>query len=314
MLVSGLGDAIQEAVAEEEGKDPRLKKLEVLARELHEEGVDFRVDRGEVYTGRSELNFSATVEIEQPKEHLRLGIVSDTHLGSVYEQLTHLKDFYRRAEDEGVDAFLHAGDLVQGTPRMHRGMEHEVHLHSSDGQVGYAVDVYPRSEKKTYVITGNHDDAWINESGTNPVRQFANQREDIEYIGRDSCYLDINGLRTYIAHPDGGQSYAKSYKAQKLVEALPEREKVQLAIMGHYHTYGVFKIQNTQVVLQPCFQGQYPWLVRKGLYPTIGGQILDIRFDEENIVEFSHTLIEYQEIKQDWDRDVSLAHQRPSGA
>lgn len=311
--MSGLGDAIDQAIAEQEGVDPRLKKLEQLSRELHSEGIEFRVDRGEVYVGRTESSFNVEIKTSEP-ERLRLGVVSDTHLGSTYEQLTSLRDFYRRAEDAGVDAFLHAGDLTQGTPKMHRGMEHEVHLHSCDGQVGYASYVYPKSTKRTYMITGNHDDSWINESGTNVVRLLSQLRDDIEYIGRDSCYIDIGGLKIYIAHPDGGQTYAKSYKAQKLVEAIPEREEVRLAILGHYHTYGVFKIQNTQVVMQPCFQGQYPWLVRKGLYPTIGGHILDIRFDEKQIVEFTHTLVEYPERHHDWDKDISYEYSRPSGA
>lgn len=313
--MSGLGDAINEAVAEEEGIDPRLKKLKDLAKELHEEGVDFHVDRGETYVGQETHTYTADIRIvPQEKHHLRLGVVSDTHLGSVYEQLSALKDFYQRAVDEGVDAFIHAGDLVQGTPKMHRGMEHEVHLHSCDGQLEYAAEVYPETPLTTYMITGNHDDSWINESGTNVVRQLAALRDDISYLGRDSCYLTIAGLRIYVAHPDGGASYAKSYKAQKLMEALPEKERIQLAILGHYHTYGVFKIQNTQVVMQPCFQGQYPWLVRKGLYPTIGGQILDIEYNEDHIENFTHTLFEYQESLQDWDKDASYKHQRPSCA
>ena len=312
--MSGLGDAINEAAAEAEDKDPRVRKMEELARELHEDGVDFRVDRGQVYLGRSEAEDQAIDLVTNVKNHLKLGIVSDTHLGSSYEQLTALKDFYDLAEADGVDAFLHAGDLIQGTPKMHRGMEHEVHIHSADGQINYAVDVYPKVSKTTYMITGNHDDSWTNESGINVVRRVAQERDDIEYIGRDSCYFEINGLRTYIVHPDGGSSYAKSYKAQKLVEALPERERVQLAIIGHYHTYGVFKIQNTQVVMQPCFQGQYPWLVRKGLYPTIGGQILDLEYDDDRIIRFQHTLYEYDEKTQDWDRDISFKHSRPSVA
>lgn len=313
--MSGLGDAITEAVAEQEGSDPRLKKLENLAKELHDEGVDFRVDRGNLYVGRNEATYNYDVNvIPAKKQKLVIGVVSDTHLGSSYEQLTALNDFYHQAEEAGVDFYLHAGDLVQGTPKMHRGMEHEVHLHSLEGQVAYAADVYPRVSKPTYMITGNHDDSWTNESGVNVVRQLSNLRDDIEYVGRDSCYLTINGLRMYMVHPDGGASYAKSYKAQKLVEALPEREGVQLAIVGHYHTYGVFKIQNTVVVMQPCFQGQYPWLVRKGLYPTIGGQILELEYDDERITRFSHTLYEYDEREKDWDRDISYKHARPSVA
>jgi len=297
--------------AELEGKDPRLAHLEAIAAELHAEGVDFAVQHGRLYVGPPERDIERSVTLGT-KGRLRLAVIADTHFGSIYEQTTALTAFYAEADRRRVDAFIHGGDLTQGTPKMHRGMEHEVHLHSADGQVASTAEKLPKSRrgKKIYILTGNHDDSWINESGTNVVRQVAALRPDVEYIGRDSCYLTLDGLRIYVVHPDGGQSYAKSYRPQKITEAIPIRERTQLVIIAHFHTYGVFKVQESQVVMQPCFQGQYPWLMRKGLYPAIGGVILDIIYDDDGITEFTHTFIEYRERKDDWDREASLRASR----
>lgn len=305
-----LKEAINEAQAEKEGKDPLVLTLEQTARELWNSGIDFRVQNGQVYLGEREREHEATINLGT-KNVLKLGIVSDTHFGSRYEQLSALKDFYRIANEEGVDAFVHGGDLVQGTPKMHRGMEHEVHLHSADGQINYAIEVYPESEAPTYFITGNHDDSFINESGTNPVRALCNSRDDFHYVGQDASYLNIDGLRIYVVHPSGGLSYAKSYKPQKLVESLPLNKKTHLVLIGHYHTYGVFKVQETECALLPCWQGAYPWLIRKGLYPTIGGIIMEIEYNEERITRFTHTLIDYPELEDDFDQEASLRWQRP---
>jgi predicted phosphodiesterase len=303
-LTIGLEEDFLKAEAEATGKDPKLLAVEKAVEDAHSSGLDFRVERGQVFVGGDHRDNEYVLDLES-KDEMVIAIASDTHFGSKYEQLSALEHFCEEAVKRGADAFLHAGDLVQGTPKMHRGMEHEVHIHSADGQTRYAAEKLPETGKPWYIITGNHDDSWINESGTNVVRQVAALRDDVTYIGQDSCYLTVNGLRCYIVHPDGGVSYAKSYKPQKITEAIPIRSKTQLALIGHYHTYGSFVIQSTHALMLPCFQGQYPWLVRKALYPTIGGLILHLRFDEERIVEFTHTLITYDEIKNDWDFEAS---------
>jgi predicted phosphodiesterase len=299
-----LEDAFLEAEAQQTGKSQHLLLVEHAVEQAHAAGLDFRVERGKVYVGAGEGESEFSLDLEQ-KDQMTIAVASDTHFGSKYEQLSALEHFCKEAVNRGADVFLHGGDLTQGTPKMHRGMEHEVHLHSADGQILYTAEKLPRTGKDWYIISGNHDDAWSNESGTNVVRRVAAIRDDVNYIGQDSCYLTINGLRCYIVHPDGGVSYAKSYKPQKITEAIPIRSQTQLALIGHYHTYGSFVVQETHALMLPCFQGQYPYLVRKALYPTIGGLILHLKFDDRRIVEFTHTLITYDEAKHDWDYEAS---------
>jgi len=319
--VGTLKDSVDEVRAEQMGRDPRWVRLEDLVREMAHEGHDFSVLDGELRFGNPDRTHEYQAEV-LPEGKTSLAIISDTHLGSNYEQLTALREFIDEADDyndgRGVDAILHAGDMTQGTPKMHRGMEHEVHVRSLEGQVGYSAAVLPHSRHGTpyYVISGNHDDSWTNESGANVIRQIARLRDDVRYIGQDSCYFTMQGdddveLRTYLVHPDGGQSYAKSYKPQKLTEAIPIDSRTQLAIIGHYHTFGVFEVQKTIAIMQPCFQGQYPWMVRKSLYPTIGGIIVDIEFDDAKVKRFDYSLRKYPELREDYDHVESAKWQRP---
>lgn len=317
-----LKERFDESIASQQGRDVRWLKLEELVAELHEEGHDFNVQQGRVVQGQLERSGHTNVGLDFT-EHLSLGILGDTHLGSRFEQLSALKDFYRQCDDhndgKGVHAFIHGGDFVQGTPKMHRGMEHEVHLLSAEGQVGYSAEVYPRSRHGTitYAISGNHDDSWLNESGSNVIRQIGRIRDDIKYIGRDAQYLSLQApdgereLRIYTVHPAGGASYAKSYKPQKITEAIPIREGTQVACIHHYHTYGVFEVQETVAMMVPCFQGQYPYLVRLHLYPSIGGIILDVDFDGKRVRRMTHTYINYPELSDDFDLEVSSRWQRP---
>jgi predicted phosphodiesterase len=294
--------------AEADGKDPRLARIEALASELHADGLDFSVVQGRVTMGQRERDGETSIDLGS--KHLRLGIVSDPHLGSRYEQLTALRSFYAYADDAKVDAFINAGDIVQGSDKMHKGMELEVHAHGADAQMSYAVAVYPKSRRrsvKTYAIAGNHDDSFLKDGGINVVRRIAAQRPDMVYIGQDAAYLTVSGLRMYVVHPDGGNTYAKSYKPQKLAESLPLEREVALLLIGHYHNYGAFRQKHTISLMLPCFQSQYAWLARKALHPDIGGIVADIWLDDAGrIVRFSHEVIDYRPIDEDWDGAASL--------
>jgi predicted phosphodiesterase len=306
--VSPLEEEVRAEQAKAEGKDPRFAELERLAAELYDEGTDFRIEHGRVLQSVKDRHRDSETAIDFGKTHLRLGIVSDTHGGSKFEQLTALQAFYRHADEAEVDAFIHAGDFVQGSDKMHLGMEHEVHAHGSDAQVSYVVGTYPKSERgvKTYAISGNHDASFLKDGGANVVRQIAKGREDIVYLGQDAAYLTIGNLRAYVVHPDGGGAYAKSYKGQKFSESLPVERDVRLLLLGHYHNYVSFMQRETAVFQLPCFQSQYSWLARKGLHPDIGGVVLDLWLDDSGgLRRLSHEVVRFPSLEDDWNHEVS---------
>ncbi len=298
-----IADKAKTVIAETSDKDPRLVQLEDLARQLHAEGVEITIDRGQILPPQPKHD--STYELQLGSEnHLRLGVVSDTHLGSRFEQLSALRRFYQYGTDCGVRAFLHAGDWLQGVYSK-RKFTQAVHAYGADAQVAYAAAVYPKADVPTYGITGNHDDTFYIDSGANTLRQLAALREDIIYLGQDACHLTIDGLRIYLIHPEGGGSYAKTYRPQKVVEALPRDKEVQLALIGHFHNRASFDWQDMEVIMLPCFQGQYGWLVRKALYPSIGGVILDIWYDGDSITRITQEFVRYKELAHDWDEEAS---------
>lgn len=306
----GLEDELDSELREL-GLDPDLQKLEDLAAGLHERGIDFSIDQGRVVLGTKAQD--REIALDFGKHHIKLGIISDTHAGSSFEQLTALRHFYSQASGEGVDAFIHCGDWTQGPDRMHRDQYLGLHAHGADAQVNYAATVYPTGQdgQTTYGITGNHDDSFLVDGGTNVVRRIANLRPDISYVGQDAAYLTLGNLRMYLIHPDGGGAYAKTYKMQKIAPTIPLEKNVNLLLVGHYHNYATVNERDTFAIQLPCFQSQYSWLARKALHPDIGGIILDVWLsDAGRIDRVRHELIRYPVIESDWDQDVSfeMAH------
>lgn len=232
----------------------------------------------------------------KPGGTLRVGIVSDTHIGSRLQQATALADFYAYADSKGCAAYLHGGDLTEGIHQAHRDAAYEQYAHGVDAQVSAVVSQYPRSQNApTYFIDGNHDTWAFENVGVTTGSIIASKRDDLRYLGYHSAFVTIASVRILLQHgARGGSSYAKSYKPQKLIEGLAdgERSETDLALFGHYHQdlylgryMGVFAF------MLPCFKAQDRFLRSLGRNPTIGGLVLEIEFARNRRV---------WNVRQDW--------------
>lgn len=207
----------------------------------------------------------------------KVGIVSDTHLCSTEERLDELHTFYAIMKKEGIKTIFHAGDLVAGWG-IYRGQENEVHTFGAQGQARFAIKNYPKVRGiVTYFITGNHDLSFWKTSGVDIGELVAEKRPDMIYLGQYIGNVELNGVRFRIMHPDGGGSYALSYRAQKISEQIPSGDKPQILLFGHWHTAHYFFYRNMHIFNCACFEGQTSFLLRKGINPIIGGWTATIR-------------------------------------
>ena len=88
---------------------------------------------------------------------IRFAVISDTHIGSKYTQLSYLNNFYNRLVMEGITKVYNAGDITEGL-KMRPGHEYEVYTVSADEMRDDVLKNYPcRDSITTYFITGNHD-------------------------------------------------------------------------------------------------------------------------------------------------------------
>ncbi len=209
-------------------------------------------------------------------EEVKIGIVSDTHLGSKYEALEALHHFYQYAEHEKVKCILHAGDIIDGG-KMYRGQEFELHTHGADAQINYVLNNYPKN-LDTYFITGNHCLSHYKEAGVDVGGPLHGGK--LHYLGQLQADIDVSGVVVRLLHPDSGGSYALSYKSQKIAEQIPSGTKPMVLALGHWHTSCYFFYRQMHVINCGAFQTQTPYLMRKGINPTIGGWIVTIRHKE----------------------------------
>lgn len=273
-------------------KDLELKDYEVagLITMMHQQGYNIEYVNGEVIVMKTPPKHNDVYELPYNLEHLKLLLISDTHLASKYDRLDILKYLYDKAEKNGVKHILHSGDFTDG--RSNRPEQvYELREPSYEGQVEYCVEKYPTFSGKTYVIQGNHDDWWYKSAGSEIIKSIAQQRDDIEYLGADVADMKIGNLKIRLFHGSGGSAYAKSYKLQKYLDSIPLAERPDILQTGHIHQSFYMKQDNTHCFQTSCLEDQTPYCRGKGLANDKSCWWVDVDFDDKgNIYNISPEL------------------------
>ncbi len=210
------------------------------------------------------------------KDRLRIGVVSCTHFGSKYQQLTALREFCEYADTVAdVDLFVHAGDLEDGPGSRHKNPS-EVFQHTYDAMLDYSAAVLPQTRKPWKIISGNHDDWWTIDGGPDLIKALCERRDDCEYLGKSLGYLRFRDTLIEVTHLNTGSAYAYSYKPQKHVESLSPERKPNVSLIGNFHKWCVLMYRNVLTVQLPSFQAQSSWMAGKSLVSEVAGVIIDI--------------------------------------
>ena len=271
------GHSFQEICEQLGLKDYEIVGLVTL---MSREGYNIDFINGEIVLRKVPRQNPDVYEIPYNLEHLKLLLISDTHLCSKYDRLDILRYLYDKADDKGIKHILHSGDFTDGRSTRPEHI-YELREPSYAGQVQYCVDKYPKFSGNTYVIQGNHDDWWYKSTGSEIVKSIAKDREDIKYLGADSADLKIGKLKIRLFHGIGGLAYAKSYKLQKYLDATPVDDRPDILQTGHIHQSLYMKDDNTHCFQTSCLEDQTPFCRSLGLANDKSCWWVNVDFDDK---------------------------------
>ena len=256
--------------------DLQKEKLDELLNEI--------TRRGFISTKREQL-IDHTYKLPERMKPFKIGLIADTHFGSVKQQPTLVYKAYEIFAQEKVIMVLHAGDISDGDGTVYRGQRHQMFLHGVDNHIKYVVENYPRAKFPTKFITGNHDESFYNSAGMDIGKQIAEKRKDLEYLGLYGAYITIGNIRIYLMHGDGGGAYAQSYKCQRICEKFPSGDKKpHILVLGHFHNSNILpSYRNIYAIQMPSMQAQTSFARKKGLAVELGIVILEITPDTRGI-------------------------------
>ena len=261
-------------------EDLKLEEYQVygLLEMLKKHGYAFEVVNGKVIKEKP-IKENEIYRIKSELEHLKLLLLSDTHLGSKYDRLDILRYLYEKAGDKGVNYVLHSGDLTEGLSGRPQQL-FELKESSYTGQRDYVIDKYPRSEIPTYFVSGNHDLWWVKQCGADICQDISNNREDLHYLGSDCEDLQIGKLKVRLYDGKGGGAYAKSYKLQKYMDAIPSEELPHILQTGHIHQAFYMKQGKTHCFQTSCLQDLTPYERSQGFNNDKSCWWVDVAMDD----------------------------------
>ena len=219
--------------------------------------------------------------------HTQLCALSDSHLGSIHQQLHLLNWAYQECYDRGIKIVLHCGDMVDGNYPNRPENPRQQFLHGFDQQARYVVDMYPKVDGiTTMYILGSHDESHY-KNGQSTISEWVSRcRSDMIYLGQDTGEIKINGVKIVMDHPGGGSASALSYKPQKRIEILEAGSKPKILLIGHYHKSYSFVYRNVRGIEVPALCDKTQFQQKQGLINYVGAYFLDIYSDKKGNIQY----------------------------
>lgn len=209
--------------------------------------------------GKSSIQKTDQANIIFDGDEITIGVISDTHFGSIDTDETVMSSIYNEMNKRGCVAILHSGDLSEGM-MARPGHVYELCDIGFIKQRDKCIKMMSMWDKEWWIIDGNHDDSFNTKlgAGISMGREIADKLNNVHYLGNGVGEMTINGIRITLYHGnDGGSSYALSYRVQKIIESISSKKKPQILITGHDHkSFYLPMYRNVQGIAGGCIQKQ----------------------------------------------------------
>lgn len=208
-------------------------------------------------------------------ESVKIGVLTDTHIGSLYFQESLLLQAFDVFARESVDMVVHSGDVTEGMSNR-QGHVYECTELGYDAQLRKAIELLDQCPATLYAIDGNHDRWFTKSAGALIVKDICEHVPQAEYLGQDEADLYLNDkIRLRLWHGEDASSYATSYRVQKLVEAFAGGDKPHILVCGHTHKQGYFFERNIHCFSAGSIQMQSKWMRGKRIAAHVGFWIIE---------------------------------------
>ena len=217
------------------------------------------------------------------------GIISDTHIGSIYTDNSHIFRAFSEFEKEKVDFVVHCGDVVDGLSNR-AGHIYEVNKIGYSAQKETAVKILENCPAKLYMIDGNHDRWYVKGSGAYIVKDIVKNINSAVYLGQDEGDISLKGHITLkLWHGEDGNTYAISYRMQKIVESLTGGTKPHILVAGHVHKMMYNFLRHIHCIGAGSIQMQSKWMRGKRIEAHTGFWVIKVWLNEKGVGKFQPT-------------------------
>lgn len=189
--------------------------------------------------------------INTKSKTFKLCLLSDTHLGSKFDQISSLETIYNKGEKIGVDYYLHAGDFFEGFINNSHEFKRSLRHQTVDQQIEYAYNNYPHSPKPTLIINGNHEEETRRKTKVDMLEELTKLRNDIIYLNNTKSNIQMGKLRIMMMHTNTTNRSMKEKIIKKDIDKYPLNATPKIVITGHTHNRSYTLYKGTHIFQVP---------------------------------------------------------------
>lgn len=203
-------------------------------------------------------------------------VISDTHFGAKYENLSYLDYVYNYAVKNGIKHIIVTGDLIEGNCFNYYWCKNE--YKSIKAQLEHVFFDYCYDDSiDNYILLGNHDFGAYSREGIE-ISNYLNIRDDFKILGYKEAYLKIKDEYITLKH-----------EVSKIISVL-NNPSTSLNFMGHSHQYRCLYNNDSVIYRVPALcdvSGGFTYVVNKGFL------VCDISFDNVGLTNIKSEYINF---------------------
>lgn len=266
-----------------------ISQFEVLGllRELRQEGTNIGIQKkdDDIYLfnhGEREANKDNRYQFYTDEANeFKFVAISDTRLGSKYQQLTILNDIYLKAYEMGYRNVILCGNISEGLFPVTNTYSDSNFLADTLEQVDYITQYYPYIEgMKTYFITGQRDEKHLKNNKINIGKRISDVRNDMIYLGHTSCNIEIDKANMLVFSPKLEKTYTVSYRPQQQVDSFRSEDKPDILLYGGLLQMEKMTYRNVKCISVPSVCATTKEMSDKRYSNTVGAWYVTVTTDK----------------------------------
>ena len=219
-------------------------------------------------------------------------LISDTRLGSKYQQLSILNDIYKKGYEMGYHNVLLCGNISAGLYKIKDIYSETNFINDTYGQIDYIIKNYPKVEgMKTYFITGTVDDKHLSMENISIGKRISEVRDDMVFLGENSCDIKIDNVTMKLLCNKLSKTYTVSYRTQQHVGSIRSEDKPDIFAHGGLLQADKFKYRNVHCLSVPSVCATTKEMNEKRYANTIGAWYMTITVDEKGLLKDCKSLL-----------------------
>jgi len=247
-------------------------------------------ERRTILNGKAINRDQIQCNVNFDSEEVVIRFCTDTHIGAKHFLQHYWESFLEECEKQTVGMILHGGDLIEGMSNR-PGHVYELSDIGYASQKAASVDIFKQwTDTDIYAIDGNHDRWFIKSNGAKIVEDISKEVPNFHFLGHDEGDISLKGKATLkLWHGEDGNSYALSYRLQKILESLTGGEKPNAMLCGHTHKFVDIFERHVFCTSIGSMQSQTPWMRGKRIAAHTGFAIIDYWVNDKGICKKTST-------------------------